>query len=199
MPRPAQAVLPPLLAAIAVGGGLLVSCGSSTDLATDEAPPASASSAPGPEWPDGVELHENLSNSHVAGEVDYEMSPPAGGEHSGYWQNCGIYDEPIADENAVHSLEHGAVWITYQPGLPLEEVQRLEELVGTSGHVLLSPYEGQDTAVALTAWGVQLKVDDAADPRVERFLTEYVSGPQTPEPGAPCTGGVGEPERQRTT
>jgi len=109
------------------------------------------------------------------------------------WQNCGVYDQPVEDSQAVHSMEHGAVWITYRPDLPAQQVDQLRDLVGGSGYVLLSPYVDLDSPVALSAWGVQLKVDDAADDRAERFLAEYVNGAQTPEPGAPCTGGVGEP------
>jgi hypothetical protein len=58
---------------------------------------------------------------HVGGNIDYDQDlgiPPAGGPHNPSWQNCGFYDELVRDENAVHSLEHGAVWITYQPDLP---------------------------------------------------------------------------------
>ncbi|MBB5796324.1 hypothetical protein HDA41_004288 [Streptomyces caelestis] len=36
-------------------------------------------------------------------------------------------------------------------------------------------------------------MDAASDPRVEQFTTAYVQGPQTPEPGAPCTGGLTAP------
>ncbi|UNX53333.1 DUF3105 domain-containing protein [Georgenia sp. TF02-10] len=42
----------------------------------------------------------------------------------------------------------------------------------------------------LSAWGVQLSVDDAADPRIDAFLAKHVQGEQTPEPGASCSGGT---------
>jgi hypothetical protein len=173
--------------------GLVTACVNSTGLVDDVAPASEQTSAAPAAWPQGVETFDDLSRGHVDGDVDHDASPPAGGDHSNAWQNCGIYDEPIADGQAVHSLEHGAVWITYSPAVPDEQVQELRDLVGTSGYVLVSPYEDLDAPVALSAWGVQLKVDDPADERVKRFLAEYVNGPQTPEPGAPCTGGLGEP------
>lgn len=55
--------------------------------------------------------------------------PPAGGEHFNIWQNCGIYAEPIESGNAVHSMEHGALWITYSPDLPSDQVATLEDAV----------------------------------------------------------------------
>jgi len=139
---------------------------------------------------DGIKEYEDLSRDHVAGTVDYSQSPPAGGEHNEAWQNCGFYAEPVANEYAVHSLEHGAVWITYAPDLPADQVEVLRQDMGTSGYVLVSPYEGQDAPIVLTAWGIQLQVENADDPKVEQFLNKYVQGPQTQEPGAACSGGI---------
>lgn len=141
---------------------------------------------------DEVKEYDNLSADHVSGSVDYKQSPPVGGDHNGTWQNCGFYTEPIASEHAVHSMEHGAVWITYSPDLAEDEVQTLRDDMGTTGYVLVSAYEDQDSPVVLTAWGVQLEVDSADDPKVEQFLNKYVQGPQTPEANASCTGGTSE-------
>ena len=54
---------------------------------------------------------------HTESIVDYELRPPAGGIHNPVWWNCGFYDEAIPDENVVHDLEHGAVWLAYAPDL----------------------------------------------------------------------------------
>lgn len=119
--------------------------------------------------------------------------PPAGGEHYNIWQNCGIYAEPIQTGNAVHSMEHGALWITYQPDLPSEQIDTLAELVRGQSFLLLSPYPGQRSAVVLTAWGFQLEVDSADDGRIEDFIERYLLGPTTPELGGACVQGVGVP------
>ena len=58
---------------------------------------------------------------------------------------------------------------------------------------MMSPYPGQDAPIILTAWGRQLKVQDASDPRIDAFLRAFVLGPQTPEPGAPCSDGKDAP------
>lgn len=144
--------------------------------------------------PDGVEeVDVGGAGQHTEGNVDYQQTPPAGGEHNPVWQNCGVYEEPIRNESAVHSLEHGAVWITYQPDLPEEQVQQLEDLARGQSYVLLSPFEGLDSPIVASAWGSQLSVDQASDERLDQFVSYFQQGPQTPEPGASCSGGVGEP------
>lgn len=142
---------------------------------------------------EGVQVvsSEELARNHVAGAVDYESVPPNGGDHNSVPQSCAVYDEPIAAEHAVHSLEHGAVWITYSSDLPAEQVQRLADLADGNAYVLLSPFDGlPEEPVVASAWGTQLALETADDPRLEQFLVKYQQGEQTPEPGAPCTGGV---------
>jgi hypothetical protein len=116
-----------------------------------------------------------------------------GGVHSARWQTCGIYDQPVDPKNAVHSMEHGAVWITYHPDLPAADVQTLRDQVGDQSYLLLTPYPDLASEVVLNAWGVQLQVDSADDERVAQFIDQYRLGPQTPEFGAACDGGVGQP------
>lgn len=141
----------------------------------------------------GVQTFAELSRTHVGGPVTYPQSPPVGGPHADRWQNCGAYPTPISDENAVHSLEHGAVWIAYQPDLAGSDVTALRDLAAQHPRVLLSPYPGLTDPVVVTAWGSQLRIPDVQDPRLGQFVTAYESGAQAPEPGGECTGGVGAP------
>jgi hypothetical protein len=152
-------------------------------------PPSGASAAP-----EGVEVFEVTEFSHVQGPVSYPQTPPVGGKHAAIWQNAGFYDTPIANENAVHSLEHGAVWITYRPELPQEQVDRLRDLVRGGGYLIASPYPGLPAPVVASAWGLQLRLDSAEDPRLEQFIRAFRQGPQTPERGASLAGGVGTPQ-----
>ncbi|MEO8971895.1 MAG: DUF3105 domain-containing protein, partial [Ktedonobacteraceae bacterium] len=87
----------------------------------------------------GVVTYSNLSRNHVTGIVHYPQVPPVGGDHYPIWLNCGIYTAPVTDENGVHSMEHGAVWITYQPSLSSSAVQTLQNLVHGHTYVILSP------------------------------------------------------------
>jgi hypothetical protein len=144
--------------------------------------------------PDGVQSFDvGPPGVHTEGDGDYAQTPPAGGEHNPVWQNCGFYEEPITDELAVHSLEHGAVWITYTPGIPQDELETLRDLSEGNDYVLVSPYPDQGSPVVASAWGKQLSLESAEDSNLERFVNAYSQGPQTPEPGATCTGGFGDP------
>lgn len=175
------------------GLGVLLVAAAAGCAAPDRPPQATGSpSATGtsPGLIEGVKLYEDLSREHVTTEVSYDQSPAVGGAHSPVWTNCGIYTEPVEEMRAVHSMEHGAVWLTYRPDLPATEIRELTELVSSRSYVVLSPYPGQSSPVTATAWGVQLALDTPADPRLQSFLSTYVQGEQTPEPGAPCTGGV---------
>jgi len=161
------------------------------------APQGGASGATG-SAPAGTATYAEPRRAHVTGPVHYDHSPPVGGDHSAVWLNCGVYDRPVANENAVHSLEHGAVWITYLPDVPPAEVDRLQALVkasydGPNRYVILSPYPGQSAPIIASAWGQQLSLQSAGDPRLQSFITYFRQGPQTLEPGAPCSRGTGSP------
>jgi hypothetical protein len=139
---------------------------------------------------EGVEFFAVAGAQHVEGQVNYPQTPPVGGSHNAVWQNCGVYDTPVINEHAVHSLEHGAVWIAYQPDLAAEQVARLADITRQSSHRLLSPYPGIDSPVIASAWGYQVRLDGADDPRLMQFILKYEQGPTTPEPGAVCSGGT---------
>ncbi|RKT33326.1 uncharacterized protein DUF3105 [Microbacterium sp. AG1240] len=141
---------------------------------------------------EGVETFD-LPNNHVEGAVTYEQTPPAGGPHNAVWLNCGVYTEPQANENAVHAMEHGAVWVTYDAdAVSDEELATLKSKLPAT-YMLLSPYEGLDSPIVLSAWNHQLKLDSADDPRIEQFFTEYWRSQNAPEPNAVCSGAIDGP------
>lgn len=141
--------------------------------------------------PENVETVAVDAPAHVEGEVDYD-GLPAGGEHSAIWLNCGVYDQPVPEENAVHSLEHGAIWITYPTGADEALVDGLRDYA-RRGKVIVSPVDGQESPVMVTGWARRITADRADDPNINRFITEFISGTNAPEPGARCSGGVGDP------
>ncbi len=138
----------------------------------------------------GVQVAEaaTLGRTHVPGPVTYPTLPPSGGDHNIVPQQCAVYTEPIAPERAVHSIEHGAVWITYQPSLPKDQVEDLAKKVQGDPYMLMSPLAEQESPIVLTSWGRSLSVPTAGDDRVDDFVSAYRNGPQTPERGAACVG-----------
>lgn len=142
-----------------------------------------------------------LAHNHVPGSVTYSVTPPVGGDHNGTWMNCGVYAEPVPTERAVHNLEHGAIWITYQPSLPRAEVNQLRSFEGSqsvvaggSRYIDVTPFPGLPAPIVASSWGFQLRLTSPTDPRLQEFVNKFrVSQQYTPEYGAPCTGGVGTP------
>jgi Protein of unknown function (DUF3105) len=145
--------------------------------------------------PTGVQSFEITERSHVQAPVSYPQVPAVGGNHAPIWQNCGFYETPIANENAVHSLEHGAVWITYRSDLPEAQIERLRRLAQSQSYILVSPLPEQSAPVVVSAWGHQLHLASIEDPRLDQFVGVFRLGPQAPERGGSCTGGVGIPKK----
>jgi hypothetical protein len=149
---------------------------------------------------DGTEIEgvETFTNEtlHVEGNVDYPQSPPAGGAHNAVWLNCGIYSEPQVDENAVHALEHGAVWVTYDADqISGDDLATLKsEMPGS--YVILSPYEGLDSPLVMSAWNAQLKLDSVTDERIPQFFEEYWRNQNVPENNASCSGAIDGPGKE---
>jgi len=138
--------------------------------------------------PDGVTTYEVEAGVHVTTPVDYPQTPPVGGKHNPVWLNCGIYDSPVPNENAVHSMEHGAVWVTYVADLSEADVAKLRTRM-PSTYGILSPMDDLPAPVVATAWGKQLLLDGADDPRLAQFISAFANSPKAPEAGASCTGG----------
>jgi hypothetical protein len=139
----------------------------------------------------GVVKYPGLQHTHVPGPVTYPQTPPVGGPHNKVWLRCGTYTEAVPNENAVHSMEHGAVWITYQPSLSQADLDLVHRLAGLKpAYVLISPFEGLPSAVVASGWGLQLKVDTAGDARLGKFVKRYAGGDQGGEPGTQCANGA---------
>ncbi|MEU4325364.1 DUF3105 domain-containing protein [Nonomuraea dietziae] len=140
---------------------------------------------------DAVSSVSYAGGEHVWTAVKYKENPPVGGQHNNYWQQCDIYDKPIHNEHAVHSLEHGAIWITYRPDLPKAQIDKIKSIAGSTGdanYMLVSPYPNLPAPIVASSWGHQLTFQNADDPKLPKFITKYQNGPDTPELGATCGG-----------
>jgi hypothetical protein len=138
-----------------------------------------------------VKSYDGLSADHTTDDVDYPQSPPVGGEHAPEWLDCGVYDVPVREENAVHDLEHGTVWISYAPDLDGDDVDELADLLPQNG--IMAPYPDLTSPVVVTVWGRQLALEGADDPRLPLFIRTYGGGETAPEPFVTCAGGIRDP------
>jgi hypothetical protein len=130
---------------------------------------------------------------HQSGSLKYDQNPPVAGKHNADWQNCmgDVYDAPIASEHAVHSMEHGAVWLVYNPAkVNKEQIEALASKIRGKEYSLMSPMENLDATVSVQAWGFQLKVNDPSDKRIDEFIkaTRKNAGVEQ----ASCSGGITE-------
>lgn len=144
-------------------------------------------------WPGDGSTHAGaLQHDHVAGPVRYAVLPPVGGPHSAVWMNAGVYTSPVPNERAIHNLEHGAVWITYNPDLPAGPVAQLTAFVtkqasiseapasagakaSSNRYIDLSPWVSNTlpSPIVISAWGHQLRLTSTADPRLQRFVDTF--------------------------
>lgn len=143
--------------------------------------------------PEGVKTYPAKGNELVEGEIEYDRDPPTNGKHSPIWQNCGFYSEPIDNSPAVHSMDHGVVWITHRPDLPADQIEQLRPY-SDEKYVIVSPYPDLPAPVVATAWRNQIYLEGVNDPRLREFVDEFRISEISPLSGNRCVGGVGEPE-----
>lgn len=132
--------------------------------------------------PQPGEYVASQGNAHITeaqmGQFTYNTTPPTSGPHLGSLARWGVHDEPIPNELQVHNLEDGGVMVQYDcaDGCP-DLVAQLGELVEHYDEgVILAPYPGMDTRIALTAWQRTDRFDEFDEERIERFIHAYRGG-----------------------
>jgi hypothetical protein len=140
---------------------------------------------------DGVVITKYEALHAVEGQrVAYTKAPPDGGRHAPVWADCNgtVYPVAVRNEQMVHALEHGSVWIAYNADqVKGADLEKLADVVDGVPYLLMSPYPGLDAPVSLQAWGHQLKLTEVDDERIGQFVDALRENPYTsPEPGARC-------------
>lgn len=127
---------------------------------------------PGTSYPD-------LGNAHIQALTEphapYNSDPPTSGPHLPYIAPWGVHTEPIPKELQVHNLEDGGVVVQYDCPTPCPElVGKLKAIVGRyERQVILAPYPGMKTRIALTAWTRLDAFDEFEEARIVRFIGAY--------------------------
>ena len=127
---------------------------------------------PGVEMPDQGNLHvQTESEPHAP----YNSDPPTSGPHLPYLAPWGVHTSPIAKELQVHNLEDGGVMVQYAcPTACPDLVDKLRAIVSQHrDHVILAPYPGMKTRIALTAWTRIDAFEEVDQARIQRFIKAY--------------------------
>jgi hypothetical protein len=132
----------------------------------------------------GVEYGDVRRDHLAVGSITEAPSqPPAGGPHYPAPWPTGVFSEEPADGYLVHSLEHGIIWVSYQPDMVTpEQLAALTNLVEDNrGDAILAPRSANDAPVYVMSWGRRLQ--PAADDieTIRRFIS--TNRDRSPEPG----------------
>jgi hypothetical protein len=118
-------------------------------------------------------------NAHVQTAAEspapYNSDPPTSGPHLPYIAPWGVHTEPIARALQIHNLEDGGVMVQYRCATPCPDlVDKLTRIVRRfETQVVLAPYPGMPTRIALTAWTRLDAFDDFDEARIVRFIRAY--------------------------
>ena len=166
-----------------LGGVILL--GGATLIAVDVAQP---DPAPPPEL-EAVQTFAAMDPIHLAPGSpipEYHSDPPSSGPHSPAPAPCGIYRVPVSDQDYLHSMEHGAIVIQYDPAMSQAEVEELERIVRSiGGEVILAPRPGNPSLISLVEWTNLLRLDEVDEDVIRGFDREF-SNRNAPEPAASC-------------
>ena len=113
--------------------------------------------------------------------LDFNSNPPTSGRHYAKWITRGIYDKSQIDGNLVHSLEHGAVILSYKSDLPKEDVEKIKSVFSSVsvGKKIMVSRDNLDVPVALTSWGRLLKLQTIDEAKIKEFMeTNEDRGPE---------------------
>ncbi len=120
----------------------------------------------------------------------YTSNPPSSGPHYGQTAQSGFRKDVVPDQNVIHNLEHGDVWIAYRPDISDSIKEGLRQFAGAK--VIITPREENDTDIALVSWGRldTFNIEGGSIPlgRIRDFIKRYVGKGPEQVPGA--SGGV---------
>lgn len=131
----------------------------------------------------GQEYEDDGSKHLSAGDPPYayKTNPPVSGPHDGEPADWGYYDQELPDIKAIHNLEHGGIWVSYQPEvLSNEQKEELKKLAKKyDQRLIVSPRAENDSKIAIASWRRSEKADSLNLDIVNQFLTTNVN--QSPE------------------
>lgn len=114
---------------------------------------------------------------------------PTSGDHSSPlpWQ---VYDQEIPDINIIHNMEHGGVYISYQPDLPADQIAKIKELFSkpysnvkfTPNKAVVAPRDANDSPIIMSSWRRSMRLGSFDEAKMIDYYLRNVG--KSPEPTA---------------
>lgn len=136
-----------------------------------------------PEKPRPGETFPILGQEHIsvgASHPEYNSNPPTSGWHYVQPADWGVYQEELPDEQAIHNLEHGGIWVSYKDAD--EKTKSDLEAIGKRypGSVIVTPRSANDAKIVLASWGRLEKLESFDETRIVDFIRANKN--KSPEP-----------------
>lgn len=146
---------------------------------------AGMTASPEPPRP-GIEQSDN-GNEHVDSKEYGGDQPPTSGPHAGpiAW---GMYDTEVRDDQVIHNMEHGGVYVSYQPGLPKDQIEKLTNLLSEPfsnpkfqpKKVILAPRAANKSPIVLSSWLRSEELESYDQSKIEDYIERNLG--KSPEP-----------------
>lgn len=122
--------------------------------------------------------HIQVGQEHGA----YNSNPPTSGDHYEESIPDGFYDKEMPDEALIHNLEHGYIWISYQPDkISPQDLSSLKEITKPYSKIVITPRSKNDTVLAVAGWGKLEKLEGVDKKKIISFIKLNKPG-KAPEP-----------------
>ncbi len=111
----------------------------------------------------------------------YNSNPPTSGWHYAQPAQWGVYQTELPDEQLVHNLEHGGIWISYT-GIDDATKASLEKIEQSNSKIIVTPRSKNDAPIVLASWGRLQKFQTLDEEGIQSFIK--ANSNKSPEPFA---------------
>ena len=119
-----------------------------------------------------IEGREHIGVDEV---ISYGSNPPTSGAHWAEPADWGFYDTELTDEQLVHNIEHGGIWITYKD-LDEDDINKLKNIArNNSDRVIVTKREKNDDPIAVASWGRYMKLQEIDEVLIQKYIDTHVN------------------------
>lgn len=140
-----------------------------------------------PEPPRPGTEQADYGREHVNSKEYGGDQPPTSGSHASplTW---GVYDTEVRDDQAIHNMEHGGVYVSYQPNLPKDQIKELTSLLSAPfsdskfqpKKIVLAPRVKNKYPIELSSWRRSEALTSYDQQKIEDYITRNLG--KSPEP-----------------